>query len=91
MSKEEDMEIYLKKTLLKSYNDSNMDFNNKYKKGGSIKGNLNNQTSSLSNYYETLKKDLLLKYEDKKFEDFPTVKTIILVMEKHLKLSIPKK
>lgn len=76
MSKEEDMEIYLKKTLLKSCNDSNMDFNNKYKKGGSIKGNLNNQTSSLSNYYETLKKDLLLKYEDKKFEDFPTVKTI---------------
>ncbi len=74
MSREEDMELYLKSTLLKSgkYKDINL-FNNDYKPQNSKSTSI---STSNSNYFANLKEELLLRYENKRFEDFSTINTI---------------
>lgn len=72
MSREEEMELYLKNELLKPCkNSSNLDDNNLKAQNRNIYSK-----SSSANYFEKLKEDLLLRYEDKRFEDYSTI-TII--------------
>ncbi|WP_295722239.1 ribonuclease H-like domain-containing protein [uncultured Methanobrevibacter sp.] len=71
MSRQDDMELYLKNALLKSYKDSFRLFDdNNYQK--TKKSN----ESSSGNYFEKLKEELLLRYEDKRFDDYSTITTI---------------
>lgn len=72
MSREEEMELYLKNQLLKPCkHSSNLDDNNQKAQ----KRNIYSKSSS-SNYFEKLKEELLLRYEDKTFEDYSTINTI---------------